>query len=172
MSSNVKVAVVFTACLLFRLLPFRPPNVETILASQMPIARRFGALAGFFFGALSILLFDLLTGTVGLWTLITAPAYGVLGLGAWWYLKNRSGKKHFVYFAIAGTLFYDAATGLTVGPLFFNQPFLAALLGQIPFTMMHILGNIAFAIVLSPALLQWFQIETVINSRLCIPQKI
>ena len=51
-----------------------------------------------------------------------------------------------------GTLFFDAATGLTVGPLFFNQTFISALMGQIPFTAFHLLGNIAFAMILSPAI--------------------
>ena len=155
--SWLKLIGVFAFSLLFRLLPFRPPNVELILASQMPIAKTYGKLAGFLFGALSILAFDLMTGTIGPWTLITAPTYGVLGLFAAWYLKKRVGTKHFVYFAIAGTLFYDAATGLTVGPLFFHQSFMVAVLGQIPFTLMHLLGNIAFALILSPFLVRFLQ---------------
>lgn len=138
--------------LLFRFLPFRPPNVELILASQMPVAKIYGKLSGFLFGAFGVLAFDLLTGTLGPWSLITAPAYGVLGLIAGWYFRNRSGRRHYVYFAIVGTLFYDAVTGLTIGPLFFGQSFLLALLGQIPFTLMHLLGNTAFAFVLSPYL--------------------
>lgn len=157
--SWLKLVGVFTLCLLFRLLPGRPPNVEPILASQMPMARHFGALTGFFFGVFSILFYDIVTGTVGPWTLLTASAYGVLGLGAAWYLKNRIQTRYFVYFAIAGTLFYDAATGLTVGPLFFNQPLMAALLGQIPFTLMHLLGNVSLALVWSPFLMRWFQAQ-------------
>lgn len=148
--SWVKLAGVFLFSLLFRLLPFRAPNVELILASQMPVAKVFGARAGFFFGAFSILAFDLITGTLGPWSLITAPTYGVLGIFATWYLKNRHAKRYFVYFAIFGTLLYDAITGLTVGPLLFHQPFLAAVFGQIPFTLMHLLGNISFALLLSP----------------------
>lgn len=149
------MAIVFAACLLFRLLPFRAPNFEPILASQMPIAKEFGGLAGFIFGVLSILVFDIATGTLGQWSLITAFAYGMLGFGAWLYLKNHSKTKHFVYFAVVGTLFYDAATGLTIGPLFFHQPFAAAALGQIPFTLMHLVGNVALSFVWSPLLVKW-----------------
>lgn len=152
---TMRIVGVFGAGLLFRFLPFRPPNVELILASAMPIAKVYGKTAGFLFGALSILVFDLLTGTLGPWSLVTAPAYGVLGLIAGWYFRNRSGRRHYVYFAIVGTLFYDAITGLTIGPLFFSQPFLSALLGQIPFTLMHLLGNTAFAFVWSPFLVRW-----------------
>lgn len=156
MGNSIKVAIVFAACLLFRLLPFRAPNFEPILASQMPLAKEFGGLAGFLFGAFSIFVFDIATGTLGLWSFITAPAYGMLGFGAAWYLKNRGGTRHFVYFAIAGTFFYDAATGLTVGPLFFHQPFISAALGQIPFTIIHLLGNVSLSLVWSPLIERWF----------------
>lgn len=151
----IRVAVLFGISFLFRLLPFRPPNVEPILAGQMPVAKRFGSLVGCCFGAFSILLFDLFTGMLGPWTLITASAYGVLGLGAAKYFKGRGQRRHFVYFAIMGTLFYDAMTGLTVGPIFFHQPFVAAVLGQIPFTAMHLLGNISFAALFSPLIERW-----------------
>lgn len=155
MGHKIKVTSVFVASLLFRFLPFRAPNVELILASQMPVAKTYGGLAGFFFGAFSILAFDLITGTLGAWSLITAPAYGLLGLGAAWYFKHRSQKRHFVYFAIGGTLFYDALTGLTVGPLFFHQPFFGAVVGQIPFTLMHLLGNVSFSLIWSPFIEKW-----------------
>ena len=54
-----------------------------------------------------------------------------------------------------GTLFYDAVTGLTIGPLFFHQSFIVSLVGQIPFTVLHLLGNVSFAIVLSPMIERW-----------------
>ncbi len=156
---KLKLISVFIASLLFRFLPFRPPNVELILASQMPIAKAYGGLAGFFFGAFSIFAFDLITGTLGPWSLITAPVYGLLGLGAAWYFKHRSLKRHFVYFAIGGTLFYDALTGLTVGPLLFHQSFFAAVIGQIPFTFMHLLGNVSFSLMWSPFIEKWLTAE-------------
>jgi predicted membrane protein len=41
-------------------------------------------------------------------------------------------------------------TGLTVGPIFFHQSFFASLVGQIPFTVLHLVSNIVFAFALSP----------------------
>ncbi len=152
---TIRAVAVFGAGLLFRFLPFRPPNVELILASAMPIAKVYGKTAGFLFGALSIVTFDLLTGTLGPWSLITAPAYGLVGFFAGWFLKSRGSRKQFVYFAIVGTVVYDALTGLTIGPLFFGQSFTLAFLGQIPFTLMHLLGNVAFAVIWSPFLVHW-----------------
>jgi energy-coupling factor transport system substrate-specific component len=141
------------ACLLIRIIPFRPPNVEPILATQMPFAKAYGGITGFVFAFLSIALYDIVTGTLGQWSLITATAYAVLGIGAAFYFKNRKANSwNFAKFAVAGTLFFDAATGLTIGPLFFGQPFMGALVGQIPFTLWHLLGNVSFALVLSPAI--------------------
>jgi hypothetical protein len=155
-----KFSLSFLLCLLVRLIPFRAPNVEPILATTMPISRAYGAVASFSFAALSILLFDIITRTLGLHTFFTVFAYGALGLFSAYYFKkndrlggvNKDNKWSYVRFAIFGTLFYDAFTGLTVGPIFFHQSFIQSLIGQIPFTALHLLGNITFAIILSPAI--------------------
>jgi len=135
---------------MFRLFPFRVPNVEPILAAQMPLAKRYGVFAGFFFGFFSIVLFDVVTIRVGPWTILTAVAYGALGLFASMYFRGKTSVKKYVGFAIVGTIFYDAVTGLTMGPFFFHQTFLSALSGQIPFTVYHLVGNVVFASTLSP----------------------
>ena len=150
---SLKFFLALAFCLLVRLIPFRAPNIEPILATTMPFSRAFGALTGFSFAVLSILLYDLATGTLGMQTFFTAGAFGILG---WWaanYFKGREANAwSYVRFAILGTLFFDALTGLTIGPIFFHQSFLGALAGQIPFTALHLLGNIAFAFILSPAI--------------------
>src|SRR3989344_391718 len=134
-----KFFLALVVCLSVRLLPFRAPNVEPILATLMPIGRAYGALAGLAFAVLSILLYDVVTGTIGLW--------------AAHYFKNKKANKwSYVRFAIVGTFIYDALTGFTVGPLFFHQTFWGSLVGQIPFTMLHLLGNTVFAFILSPAI--------------------
>ena len=90
---------------------------------------------------------------MGIHTFFTVSAYGILGLWSASYFKKLKGNaKDYVIFAIIGTLFYDAVTGLTVGPMFFHQSFLVSFVGQIPFTALHLLGNITFAVILSPAI--------------------
>ncbi|MCX6752060.1 MAG: hypothetical protein NTZ87_00975 [Candidatus Nomurabacteria bacterium] len=159
----LKFFLAIILCLLARFIPFRAPNVEPIFATMMPMSRAYGAMAGFSFAVLSILLYDMLTHTLGMQTFFTAGAYGILGLWAVKYFsakggsasggdKNQANKWSYVRFAIIGTLFYDALTGLTVGPIFFHQSFLTSLAGQIPFTLLHLISNIAFALVLSPAI--------------------
>ena len=149
----LKFVVGFVVCFLIRLIPFRPPNVEPILATQMPFSKYYGAWAGFFFAFFSIILFDLFTGHYGVWSYLTAGAYGVLGFYAFYFFKKEHPTRFdYARFAIVGTLFFDGVTGLSLGPLFFNQPFMEALVGQIPFTLWHLLGNVSFALVLSPAI--------------------
>ena len=160
----IKFSVGLVACLLIRLIPFRPPNIEPILAAQMPMSKAYGAYIGFLFAFLSIILYDLVTATLGIWTLITASAYGALGLFASLYFKDKNSTSwNYAKFAIIGTLFFDAVTGLSIGPLFFHQPFMSALVGQIPFTLWHLLGNVSFALILSPA---------IYNSLLCKKKRI
>lgn len=148
-----KFFIALFLCLVVRLIPFRAPNVEPILATMMPFSKAYGALVGFSFAVLSILLYDVATGTAGVQTFFTVGAYGILGLWSASYFKKDEGNVgNYVRFAILGTLFFDAFTGLTVGPIFFHQSFIQSLIGQIPFTMLHLMGNIMLALILSPAI--------------------
>ena len=141
------------ACLLLRLTPLRMPNVEPILATQMPFAKAYGKTIGFIFGVASVLSYDFITGTFGAWSFFTAGVYGLVGvLAARFFQKRAATRRNFVSYAIFATLLYDALTGLTVGPLFFHQSFLTALVGQLPFTAMHLFGSITFSLIVSPSL--------------------
>lgn len=152
---GLKFVIGWVLALGLRLIPFRPPNFEPILATQMPFSKRFGAWPSFVFAAANIAIYDLVTGKLGQWTLITAVAYGLLALIAAPYFKKRSSVWNYAVFAVIGTILYDAVTGLSIGPLFFGQPFAEAFFGQIPFTLYHLLGNTALAITLSPAIERW-----------------
>ena len=152
----VKYVVGWVVGFVVRLLPFRPPNVEPLMATLMPYSKKYGWLGGFVFAFLGIVLFDVATGQVGLWTWITGGTYGVVGVGAYFYFRNRAATaKNFVIYGIIGTLVFDAITGLGIGPIFYGQPFMQALTGQIPFTLKHLLGNVVLAIFVSPAIYRW-----------------
>lgn len=151
----IKYIIVFLSVLLVRLIPFRTPNVEPLMAVIMPFGKVYGSLIAFIFGVLSIVIYDSFTSGLGIWTFITAMAYGLVGVGAQAYFKNRSGWKSYASFAVIATILYDAITGFTIGPLFFHQSFLVSLVGQIPFTLLHLLGNVSFAVILSPVIEMW-----------------
>ncbi|MEX2052458.1 MAG: DUF6580 family putative transport protein [Candidatus Paceibacterota bacterium] len=148
-----KITLGILVCLLMRLIPFRPPNIEPILATQMPFSKAYGPLIGFFFAFLGILLYDFATATFGVWTFLTAFTYGALGVWAFYFFRKREPSRlDYARFAVLGTLFFDAVTGLSLGPIFYGQSFMEALVGQIPFTLWHLLGNVSFALILSPAI--------------------
>ena len=161
MKNWFKYTIAFLTVFAFRLIPFRAPNIEPIMSTIMPVGKISSKLMSFAFGFFSIVLFDSVTSGIGVWTLITALAYGFLGLGANIFFKNRSGWKNYATYAVFATIIYDAVTGLTIGPLFFHQSFIVSLVGQIPFTVLHLLGNVSFAIVLSPAIEKWLVKEDV-----------
>lgn len=166
---SIKALIGWLICLVWRLLPGRAPNLEPILALQMPYAKRYGGLAAFVFGFLSILMYDILTAKVGVWTWITAFVYALLGpLASWYFATKKASSWNFIRFSVLATIFYDAATGLTIGPMFNNQPFIGALIGQIPFSILHLMGNVVLAAVLSPLVYKWIALEKEV-SREVIP---
>lgn len=151
----VKFIIGWSAVFLFRLFPFRPPNFEPMLATVMPFSKRYGVTGSFLFGFLGIVLYDAITSGWGSWTWVTAVCYGLLGVGAHYFFKNREASaKNFLVFGIPGTVAYDATTML-IGPVFNAQPLMLAVAGQIPFTLMHLLSTVVFATLLSPVLYQW-----------------
>ncbi len=155
MNASLKFLIGWTAVFLFRLIPFRPPNFEPMLATVMPFSKRYGVVGSFLFGFLGIVLYDAVTSGWGNWTWVTGLCYGLLGVGAHFFFKNRSASvRNFLVFGIPGTILYDAVTML-IGPVFHSQSLAVALVGQIPFTLMHVLGTVVFATLLSPALYHW-----------------
>ena len=165
MRNWIKYIIAFLTVLIIRLMPFRAPNLEPIMAFQMPFSKKYGVLMSFMFGFLSITIYDSLTSGFGIWTLVTAFAYGLLGLGAYFFFKNRSGWRNYAIYAVIATILYDAVTGLTIGPLFFHQSFMVSLVGQIPFTFLHLLGNVSFAIILSPVIERWVMKEKISEAK-------
>jgi len=156
MLNNVKILVVFIGCLLFRLLPLRAPNLEPIMASVMPISRKYALFTTFIFASSSMVIYDFITGYVGLWTWITAVTYGLVGVGAYFFFKVKKGTVfNYVVFSFVATIMFDIVTGVMFAPVFGVSIFDALML-QIPFTLIHLVGNIGFAVTVSPLINKWF----------------
>src|SRR3989338_4429946 len=154
-TGTLKFIIGWTAVFLFRLIPFRPPNFEPMLSVVMPFSKRYGVSGSFLFGFLGIVLYDAVTSGWGSWTWATAICYGLLGVGAHYFFKNRAASvKNFLIFGIPGTVAYDAVT-MMIGPVFNAQPLAVAFVGQIPFTLMHVAVTITFSALLAPALYRW-----------------
>lgn len=164
MKKWLKYTIGFLAVLITRLIPFRAPNLEPVMAVIMPFGKVYGGLMAFIFGVMSIVVFDSFTSGLGIWTVVTGLAYGLIGLGSYFYFKNHSGRKSYALYAFVATIVYDCLTGLTIGPLFFHQSFLASVIGQIPFTVIHLLGNVSFAMIISPIVEGWIVKEKVTSN--------
>jgi len=150
-----KYFVGITTVILLRLIPHLP-NVEPVMGTMMPFSKKWGWLGGAVFSLLAILSYDLITGTIGVWTLMTAGAYALIGGFSGIFFKNKKSTiKNYLIFSILGTLVYDAITGIGTGMLFFNQSFAVTFLGQIPFTLYHLAGNIFLSVTVSPLLYKW-----------------
>ncbi len=153
--NTLKYLIGLSTVIILRLLP-HPPNVEPIMSTMMPFSKKWGWLSGMAFGFMAIFSFDIITGTLGVWSLVTATTYALIGVFAGLYLKNKENKiKYYVGFSIVATIVYDAITGIGIGMAFFDQSFMATFTGQIPFTMYHLLGNIVLSCTLSPLLYKW-----------------
>ncbi len=161
----IKYFIGLLTVIALRLLP-HPPNIEPIMSTMMPFSKKWGWLSGMIFCLLAILSFDILTGTLGIWSLVTAGTYALLGIAAGLYLKNKKNKIiYYVGFSIVGTIIYDAITGIGTGMLFFNQSFMTTFMGQIPFTLYHLTGNIVLSSVVSPLLYKWVIINPKLETR-------
>lgn len=151
-SGSVKFLLGFCLSIALRLLPFRPWNVEPILSIAMPFARFYGPVASFVFACVSMVLYDVIVGQMGGWTLVTSLTYGFVAMGAHYWLKYwKRPILGFASYAIIGTLVFDAVTMLS-GPLFYDQPWSEAFTGQLPFTANHLFGNLLLSVTLSPLL--------------------
>ncbi|HHQ45185.1 MAG TPA: hypothetical protein ENN13_03505 [Candidatus Altiarchaeales archaeon] len=137
-----------------RILP-RPPNVEPIMATCMPFSKGYGWMGGTLFTMAAIVIYDLITRTVGPWSIVTATTYGLVAFGAYFYLRNRENTvRSYVTYSIIGTLFFDIVTGIGMGYFIFKIPLTLVVAGQIPFTLMHLASSMITAAA-SPMIYRW-----------------
>ncbi|MFH1106429.1 MAG: hypothetical protein V1787_00885 [Candidatus Micrarchaeota archaeon] len=140
------------ATVLFRVIPMPLPNLEPIMATALPFAKRMGPVAGAAFAFVALASWDLISGRLGLWTLYAGATYAVIGYGAGKFFASRKlNLKNRVGFAAGATVIFDAATALVFGWQF-GQPLSVTVAGQVPFTAYHLLGNVLGAAILTPAI--------------------
>jgi hypothetical protein len=149
----LQIAVAAFFVTLWRLSPFRPPNVEPLLATSMPFGKRYGVLAPTILAVLAIVGYDAITSGLTQWTAVTAVAYALIAAGSG-FLKGTRGVLPYLAYAILATLVYDALTGVVAGAVLFDMGWKQGFLGQIPFTINHLIGNAILALVLSP-IVEW-----------------
>ena len=153
MNKGIKYFLGLAACNFYRLLKFFPNN-DPIMGFTLPFARRDKWWQAMLFPAIAMTSFDLITMKVGIWTIFTTATYGLIGLLFYAYFKRkkRVGLKTYAKSSAIGVLIFDVLTGPIMSSYLFKMPLSAAVLGQIPFTIMHLASAIAFTILLAPVL--------------------
>ena len=155
MKTNQRILMVlgFTGAMLYRLIPFRPPNVEPLMSVMMPFSKKAGKFELFSFAFLSIFIYDFFTAGIGTYTITAGVCYGILGIWSSSYFSNRKfSSKNYFFCSSMGIIFFDVVTGVILGPFLGGSSYYVAFIGQIPFTALHLMGGALFAITVSPFL--------------------
>lgn len=160
MQKIFKSFVLFLGVLFFRLIPVRPPNVEPLLSVLMPFSKKASLIGSSLFLIVSIFVYDFFTAGIGSYTYSVAVVYMVIAIFAHKVFANRKGSvKEYAVFSVFSILFFDIVTGLVIGPIALGQSFYVALMGQIPFTMLHLMGGVLFSIILSPLIAKFLETD-------------
>ncbi|PIN98885.1 MAG: hypothetical protein COT90_02190 [Candidatus Diapherotrites archaeon CG10_big_fil_rev_8_21_14_0_10_31_34] len=149
----VKYFLSILFCNAFRLLKFIPNN-DPIMGCLLPYSRQDKWWASALFAFITMVSFDLITGMVGIWTLVTALTYAGLGILFHQIYKNKKkiNLKTYLGSGILGVLIFDFITGPIMSSWMFQMPFETAFIGQIPFTLLHLASVGIFIIILTPLL--------------------
>ncbi len=149
----VKYILSIFFCNLYRLFRFIPNN-DPIMGCMLPFARQDKWWNSALFAFITMFSFDLITGMVGIWTLVTALTYAGLGIlfHQIYKKKKKINLKTYLGSGIIAVLIFDFITGPIFSSWMFQMSFEAALIGQIPFTLLHLASVSAFIVILTPLL--------------------
>ena len=147
---NIKLS--FIAAFILRLLKIFPNN-DPLVAFILPTSKN-SFLHSLVFILLSVFLFDFLTSGIGIWTYSVAAAYIILGLSCGYVLRRVKTIKlwHYISASTVLILLFDFFTGPILSTFIFGIPFYASFLGQIPFTVAHLISGLSYTIILVPFL--------------------
>ncbi len=123
------------------------PGLEPIIGVVGILPKKYSYFLSIFFVLLSVVIFDLMTVGLGIWTVGVVLAYMLIAYGYSKFCVKITSMKTLLLATIIMTICFDIFTGLLLGPLFFGQSFAVALVGQIPFTAAHLIGNVLMIIV-------------------------
>lgn len=146
-----KYSLAIFLCNLFRFFTFIP-NADPIMGTMLPFARKDNGLSAALFAFLTMFIFDIVSGRFGVWTLVTATTYGLIGFLFGKALPYFKKINIFTYLAsgVVGVLIFDFITGPLMSTFLFNQGFIETIILQIPFTLMHLASVSIFILIITP----------------------
>ena len=156
---GIAISAAFISALVVSRVMLEPlPNIQPVTVALLLIGATLGARRGIGIAILVTILSNAFLGT-GIWTLFQAAGWSFVawtGAMASSHLTNSEGElnmRNLVYFSIGAALVFDlivSMAALVAGPS--PSVFLTYLIVGIPYDLLHIAGNVAFAAWLGPVL--------------------
>jgi len=130
------------------------PNNDPVMGSTLAFSRKDKWWQAFLYAVIAMVSFDIITMKLGIWTIGTSLAFGLIAVLFSKYLKNRKkvGLKTYAKSSVFGVLIFDFLTGPIMSSALFRIPFETALLGQLPFTFMHLASAVPLTLLMVPVL--------------------
>jgi LytS/YehU family sensor histidine kinase len=130
-------------------------GVDPVMLFVLSGALVYGPVYGFFLGVSIMVIADFLVGLVGLWTVYTALAFGLVGIlaGVIGMFKKQFKRIELAGMAFVFTLLFDAIA-MTAFAWQFGIPLAAATVSQVPVTIIHLTCNTLLAFVFAPSIIR------------------
>jgi hypothetical protein len=130
------------------------PNNDPVMGSMLGFAKRDNWWRPVLFAMLSMMLFDLITQRLGVWTIGTSLVYGLLALGFYFGFKKikKMDLTKYVGASVIGVLIFDFLTGPVMSSIVFDVVFFRALVAQLPFTAFHLMSGVVFTVIFVPVI--------------------
>jgi hypothetical protein len=127
------------------------PNNDPVMGFMLPQTRK-SAWKAALFAFTTMVIFDIITMKVGVWTLVTALTYAALAVGFSLFFKKIKTTKitHYLSASVIGILLFDLITGPIMSSVMFSQSLLITTLGQIPFTFYHLISGVTWVVIIAP----------------------
>ena len=133
-----------------------PPNIESLMPFAVSAGIALGPLGGFLQAASMRAVYDGYQAWAGVWTIGTAVCYGAVGLlAAKFGRRFATNRVKIALFGGAMAVAYDALSLIVFYPMF-PMPVDALIIGQIPFTINHVLSSVVSCFLVGPFLLNVF----------------
>ena len=160
---KIKFGIALIVVLVLRFVP-HPANFEPITATLMPYSRRMSVWVSVAMAFLSIFLYDIISGSFGVWSTFTAGSYMLLAWFFAWVLRGKANNPWmYVVYGCIGTVLYDVVTALVISSGIYGQGVVEVLVMQVPFTINHLLSTVVTGFVLSPLIDRWLVSEEAVS---------
>lgn len=140
------------ACNAYRLLHIFP-NSDPLMGFVLPAAKNEKIWKAPLFAFFTMASFDLITGKLGVWTLVTSTTYALVSLLIILEMKKRKTSIGlFLSRGAFGILLFDTVTGPLMSSIVFRQDIIVTSFLQIPFTIMHLISATFAILIITPLL--------------------